>query len=210
MQVTHSAILIENCRQPLLSSGLVCPTGRLTGVPDTTTEEALPWYPTGKWTLKFCFDPWEKVDKELADRRTEPILSKLTRCSEVNNTQSTFSTSNLLKVTHAKLNGWLLNKQNKYGHSRCKIHYRNNLLIWPPWLQCLSLSRARPLRTLPFPGHMVFTCKMQILVYISNESINQSTNIINMSSLLAGHKRPTNWEYPQANLQMDSKIIIIL
>ena len=47
----------------LLSSGLVWPMGRLTGVPETTTEDALPWYPTGKWTLlitSFQFIEWWK------------------------------------------------------------------------------------------------------------------------------------------------------
>ena len=36
----------------LVSSGRVCPSGLRTGVPDTTTLEALPWYPTGRCFLK--------------------------------------------------------------------------------------------------------------------------------------------------------------
>ena len=35
----------------LLSSERDCPLGLLTGVPDTRTEDALPWYPTGKYSL---------------------------------------------------------------------------------------------------------------------------------------------------------------
>ena len=34
-----------------LSSGLCCPVGRWMGVPETTTEEERPWYPTGRWSL---------------------------------------------------------------------------------------------------------------------------------------------------------------
>ena len=33
-----------------LSSGRVCPLGRTTGVPLTTTDDARPWYPTGRWS----------------------------------------------------------------------------------------------------------------------------------------------------------------
>ena len=35
----------------LLGSGRVCPLGRRIGVPETTMEEARPWYPTGRWSL---------------------------------------------------------------------------------------------------------------------------------------------------------------
>lgn len=36
----------------LLSSARVCPDGLLTGVPETTTEDDRPWYPTGRCFLK--------------------------------------------------------------------------------------------------------------------------------------------------------------
>ena len=32
-------------------SGRVCPDGLWMEVPDTTTDEARPWYPTGRWSL---------------------------------------------------------------------------------------------------------------------------------------------------------------
>ena len=32
--------------------GRACPQGRRTSVPDTTTEEARPWYPTGRCSLQ--------------------------------------------------------------------------------------------------------------------------------------------------------------
>ena len=32
-----------------VSTGRVCPFGRRTGVPEITTEEARPWYPTGRY-----------------------------------------------------------------------------------------------------------------------------------------------------------------
>ena len=35
----------------LSGSGRVCPLGLRIGVPETTMEEARPWYPTGRWSL---------------------------------------------------------------------------------------------------------------------------------------------------------------
>lgn len=40
----------------VLSSDRDCPHGLRTGVPETTTEEALPWYPTGRYNL--CEKPF--------------------------------------------------------------------------------------------------------------------------------------------------------
>ena len=45
------AVLIKLKSKFLLSSDLDCPQGLRTGVPEITTEEDLPWYPTGRYSL---------------------------------------------------------------------------------------------------------------------------------------------------------------
>lgn len=56
LEINMSTKRVKIIYNNVLSSDRDCPHGLRTGVPETTTEEALPWYPTGRYNL--CEKPF--------------------------------------------------------------------------------------------------------------------------------------------------------
>ena len=77
--------------------------GRLIGVPDTTTEEALPWYPTGRCFLKQKinyrnFDIYPLISpSDIVSNNELTLILKIIRQSEVKHNYDVIDKNNQVR-----------------------------------------------------------------------------------------------------------------